>query len=104
MSLDSLCDIVTSCCGHSSQLIRYQMALPRSIEVVRGIDTDRHDARFERWPVTSPCFEPDMMNGLRTQQILEHDIVFTDLHKLDYFKVHQGRACQSLGSGRRTAG
>ena len=49
------------------------------------------DGRFERWPFTSPFYEPTVMNGLRIKQFLESKIRYARLDVLDYFEVHCGR-------------
>lgn len=49
------------------------------------------EPKFSGWPFTSPGYEPAVMNGLRTKQILDWKIQYTNLDTLDYFEAHQGK-------------
>lgn len=66
------------------------MSSSEAIRALKPVDAYGDEAKYRRWPFTSPCYEPAAMNGLRTQQFLESKIVYTDFATLDYFEVRDG--------------
>ena len=57
----------------------------------KAIDLNAH----LRWPFQSPLYDPEVVNGSRTQQFVEKLITYGGQETFDYFEVAKGKGSRS---------